>query len=125
MGKSSSLEDLWRAALAQPIHGAACGCSAPSPIVVTAALLELHLLDFLEERHALQTNEAWTAAVADRTSCPRGRFVRWLEGLACLDGALKQQLLADVAAVLHNMVDHSRVRLRPSASYGRVWLVPG
>jgi hypothetical protein len=126
MDEPLSLQELWRAALAQPMHGAACGCSgAAAPTVVDAPMLELHLLDFLEDRHGLQGHRIWSDAVAQRTASPSGSFVRWLEGLTGLDPALHRQLLVDTATVLENMLTHARGRLRPVGTQQRGWLTPG
>ena len=114
MDEVLTLQELWRVALAQPMHGAACACSgAAMPTVVDAPMLELHLLDFLEDRHDLQAHRSWVDAVAQRAASPRGNFILWLEGLTGLEPGQHRQLLIDTATVLDNMLGHARSRLRP------------
>jgi hypothetical protein len=118
---------LWQAALSRPVHNAACGCAVPAAVRLDARTLELDLLDYVEERHALHAMPAWQQSRARRSEAPAGSFPDWLASLNgdCLAPELYRQVAADLAGSLQSIAEHAAGRLTPAAAKTPGWLGGG
>jgi hypothetical protein len=124
---TNPLVPLWQAALSRPVHNPACGCAVPAAVRLDARTLELDLLDYVEERHALHSIPAWQQALARRGEAPAGSFPDWLESLngGCLEPEVYRQVTADLAATLQSIAEHAAGRLVPAAAMTSGWLGGG
>jgi hypothetical protein len=101
---SESIEDLWHAALATPLHGTHCSCAGGAHAhALTAQELEDELLDYLIPRYAADADIG--AALHARRNSRRGAFAGWLQTLP-QDAA--ERLSRDVAQTLRSLVEGTR-----------------
>ncbi len=123
----NQFRSVWQSALARPIHSANCGCSVPSAGFLNAENLELDLLDYVEDKHGLQSNAAWVQARADREAARVGGFAEWLSAIdaGILDDSMYEVVIGDIRASLDSIAAHSAGRLTPAANLQSGWLGGG
>lgn len=103
------LDTLWRAALARPLHNATCGCAMSVTVRLDPHHLELDILDYVEEKHALRFHPAWIRARGTRSAA--ASFPAWVASVerhGGLEDDAWQRVVSDIAAVLATMVEHGR-----------------
>ncbi len=103
----ATIDALWRAALARPMHNATCGCAMSVAVRLDPRHLELDLLDYVEEKHALRFDPAWRSALGTRSTA--ASFPAWLAAVG-EHGLLREDawnlVVVDIVGVLDSMLEH-------------------
>lgn len=120
----TALLSLWHSALNRPMHNVACGCFVPSAIRIDGLSLELDLIDYVEDKHALNQISTWKKALENRSEKRDRSFPDWINSLKgqCLSFELHDFVIADITKTLSSMVEHSARRLAPIDSMSQGWL---